>query len=133
MPARLRQARARSGRLAGVVAEKAPKPDPAADRARRDRVAVRWRRLRNPRRQIAQSLMRPELVVIRDVRLRDVIKLPQRKAEEVIQTLAFQAADPRLREAICLRHHLHPVRAMAMECSASSIPSILTAASSFPS
>lgn len=65
--------------------------------------------------------MRLETVVVVGVRLHDVVQQPQTEAEQVVQTLPLQAADPRLREAICLRHPLHPVRPMLPESFASSI------------
>ena len=49
----------------------------------------------NPQWPIAQPLMRSVLIVIRGVRLNDMIQQSKTETEETIQTLAFKATDPR--------------------------------------
>ena len=65
--------------------------------------------------------------MVQGVGLNDVIQLPEAKTEELVQALAFQAADPRFDEAICLCRRLHPMRAIRRERFASPIPFILAA------
>lgn len=53
------------------------------------------RRLAHPLwRHIPQRLVRPHLVVVADVRLHDVVQVVKTEAEEVVEALPFEAADP---------------------------------------
>ena len=83
-----------SRRPAAVMVKQPTQPALASDRARFG-LNVLWRRVvACARRPVAQPLMRPELVVIEDVGLHDVVKLPQAEAKEEVQALAFEASDP---------------------------------------
>jgi hypothetical protein len=57
-------------------------------------------------RAIAERLMRPEVIVEAAELGCDVLQMAQAEAEEVVQALAFECADPALGEGICIgRQH----------------------------
>ena len=80
-----------SGCLALIVPEQPAQPL-ATTYAPGGTAGLHGRRIsRHADRPVAQTLMRPELVVIHAVRLHDVIQLPQAEAEEVVQALPLEA------------------------------------------
>src|SRR5690554_5756884 len=49
---------------------------------------------------VAERLVGPQRVVVSHVRVHDVIEVAEAEAEEVVQGLAFEAADPRFGERV---------------------------------
>ena len=118
-----------SGSLAVVMLEQAAEPFLAEDAAcGRRRVEAGFRQG-----HVAEPLMGALLVVVVKELGHKVAQVPFTQDYEVIQTLDLKGLCPAFSEGVCLQRRLHPVRAMAMECSASFIRFIRAAASSFPS
>jgi len=69
------------------------RPDLAVDRFRR-------RQSGQAQRDVAEGLMGPDRSVMGHVPLDDVIQMPEIEAEEVVEALPLQRADPRLREGV---------------------------------
>src|SRR5690606_11258845 len=59
-----------------------------------------WRLARLVQRPIAEGLMRPKDTIIARVGLHDVVKMIETEAKEMVETFAFQGADPRLGERV---------------------------------
>jgi hypothetical protein len=70
--------------------------------------------------------------IMLDILFDNVAHLPLAEEDHPIKSFPFYGPHKRFRVSICLRRRLHPVRAMAMESFASSIPSIRAMASSLP-
>jgi hypothetical protein len=71
-------------------------------------------------------------IVMLDILLNDIPDVLLAKQKHLVQAFVLDRPDESLGVSICLRRRLHPVRAMAMESFASSIPSIRAMASSLP-
>jgi hypothetical protein len=50
--------------------------------------------------QVVLALVRAETIIVAYIRLHDMIHVTEAEAEEVIQTLSFQAPDPRFSETV---------------------------------
>ena len=88
-----------SGCLTIVVTQQPTQPRATADST--DIVVTVTRQdITSPSWNVSQALVRPEFVVVVRVSLSDVVKLPQAEAEEVVQTLPLEVADPGFRVAI---------------------------------
>jgi len=64
-------------------------------------IAVGRQNITGTRWNVPKTLVRPEVVVVVRVSLDDLVKLPQAEAEEVVQTLPLEVADPGFRVAVC--------------------------------
>jgi len=77
-----------------VVVKQSAEPALTSNRSWVNLGDLQWGAFASARPPVAHPLMWAEPVVIESVRLHDVVQLSEIEAEELVQALAFQAADP---------------------------------------